>query len=70
MVTWLVRGVVAIVLVNLLTLVALQVAYAWHHGLEPRRNRRRANQRAFERLLAETIMDNRAKVSEPDGARS
>jgi hypothetical protein len=68
MLTWLVRGVVAIALVNLLTLVALHVAYAWHHGLKPRRARRRAGQRAFERLLAETILDNRTTESEPDGA--
>jgi hypothetical protein len=68
MLTWLVRGVVAIALVNLLTLVALHVAYAWHHGLKPRRARRRAVQRVFERLLAETILDNRTTESEPDGA--
>ncbi len=68
MLTWLVRGVVAIALVNLLTLVALHVAYAWHHGLKPRRDRRRARQRSFERLLAATILDDPTTVSEPDGA--
>lgn len=59
MLTWLVRGVVAIALINLATLVALHVAYAWHHWLSPRRTHRRARQRSFERLLAESIMDNR-----------
>jgi hypothetical protein len=64
MLTWLVRGAVVIALVNLVTLVALHVAYAWHHGLKPRRDRRRASQRSFERLLAETMMDNRATVAQ------
>ena len=59
MLTWLVRGVVTIALVNLATLVALHVAYAWHHWLSPRRAHRRARQRSFERLLAESIVDNR-----------
>lgn len=68
MLTWLVRVAAAIVLVNLLTLAALHVAYAWHHGLKPRRDRRRACQRSFERLLAESVMDNRATGPEPDGA--
>ena len=68
MLMWLVRGAVAIALVNLVTLVALHVAYAWHHGLKPKRARRRARQRSFERLLAETIMDNRATAAQPADA--
>lgn len=62
MLTWLVRGVVAIALVNLATLVALHVAYAWHHWLRPQRAHRRARQRSFERLLAESTMDNRGPM--------
>lgn len=68
MLTWLVRGVVAIAVVNLLTLVALHLAYAWHHWLRPRRDRRRASQRSFERLLVETVMDNRTPRPEPNEA--
>ena len=67
MLTWLVWGVVAITLVNLLTLVALHMAYTWHHWLKPRRDRRRASQQSFERLLAESVMDNRAAVPEANG---
>ena len=68
MLTWLVRGIIAIALINLVTLVALHLGYAWHHSLKPRRNHRRACQRSFERLLAESIMDNRATVPEPNEA--
>lgn len=68
MLTWLVRGIIAIALINLVTLVILRVAYAWRYSLEPRRNHRRARQRSFERILAETIVDNRATVPEPNGA--
>ena len=67
MLTWLVRGVVAIAVVNLSTLVALHLAYAWHHWLRPRRDRRRASQRSFERLLVETVVDNRTTMPEADG---
>jgi hypothetical protein len=68
MLTWIVRGAAAIAIVNLVALVALQVAYAWHHVLEPKRDRRRARQRSFERLLAETLVDNRATVAQPADA--
>ena len=68
MLTWIVRGAAAIAIVNLVALVALQVAYAWHHVLEPKRDRRRARQRSFERLLAEALVDNRATVAQPADA--
>ena len=68
MLMWLVWGAVGTVLVNLLTIVALQVAYAWHHGLKPRLLRRRATRRSFARLVAESIVENRATTPEPDRA--
>jgi len=65
--TWLVRGIVAIAIVNLVTLLALQVAYGWHHWLKPMRDDLRARQREFERLLwqsrPEQIVDDRSATS-------
>ena len=58
--TWLVRGIVAIALVNLVTLVALQMAYAWHHCLKPMRDGRRVRQAGFERLLRKSSVDGRS----------
>lgn len=57
MMTWLIRGIVAIALVNLATLVALQVAYGWHHWLKPMRENHRVRQREFERLLRQSNLD-------------
>jgi hypothetical protein len=57
MLTWLVRGIVAIALVNLATLVALQIAYGWHHWLKPMRDDLRIRQREFERLLRQSGLD-------------
>ena len=53
MLTWLGWGVASVALLNVLTLVALLVAYAWHCGLKPRLQRRRARQHSFEWLLAQ-----------------
>jgi len=44
-------AIVSTVLLNLLAILALVVAYAWNDWLRPRLARRRARQRAFERLL-------------------
>jgi hypothetical protein len=55
--TLLARGIAAIALVNLLSLVALQLAYAWHHWLKPMRDDLRARQREFERLLWQPSFD-------------
>lgn len=57
MLTWLVRGIVAIALVNVVTLAALQLAYAWHHWLKPMRDDLRARQREFERHLRQSRLD-------------
>ena len=54
MLTWLGWGVANVALLNVFTLVALLVAYAWHCGLKPRFQRRRARQHSFERLLAQS----------------
>ena len=53
MLTWLGWGVANVALLNVFTLVALLVAYAWHCGLKPRLHRRRARQHSFEWLLAQ-----------------
>jgi hypothetical protein len=64
------RSIVALVLVNLVTLIALQFAYAWHHWLVPKRDRRRARQRSFERLLAGPCTEDRvAEPHAPFGSR-
>ena len=57
MLTWLVRSIVAIALLNLVTLVALQVAYGWHHWLKPMLDGPRARRREFERLLRQSSLD-------------
>ena len=59
--TWLRWGVASVALLNVLTLVALVVAYAWHCGLKPKFQRRRARQHSFERLLAQPSVGTNAE---------
>jgi hypothetical protein len=56
-------GIAGIALLNLVVVVALGVAYAWHDGLRPRLERRRSRQRAFERLLAQSPRETEALMS-------
>lgn len=52
MLIWLLWSVGGIAVINVVALVALCVAYTWHHGLElVREERRHARQQPFERLL-------------------
>ena len=52
MLTWLVRGLGGLTLLNVSALFVLCAAYAWQHWLKPARYQRRTRQRGFERLLA------------------
>jgi hypothetical protein len=65
MLTMLGWAIAATMLLNLLTIVALVVAYAWNEWLCPKLARHRARQRAFERLLAHSTPDMVSMVSEP-----
>jgi hypothetical protein len=56
--SWLRWGVASFVVLNLVAMVCLGVAYAWHHGLKPRLTHRRTRQRAFEQVLTHTSLDN------------
>lgn len=58
MLNWLLWGAATVGLLNLAALLALIVAYAWHDGVKPWLTLRRARQHAFERLLAQTSIDN------------
>jgi len=58
MLNWLLWGGAIVGLLNLAAIVALIVAYAWHHGVKPWLRLRHARQRAFELLLAQTSLDN------------
>ena len=60
--------IAAIVLLNLSTIVALVVSYAWNDWLRPNLAHHRARQRAFERLLAHSTPDMVSMVSEPSYA--
>lgn len=52
MLIWLLWSVGGIAVINIVALVALCVAYTWHHGLKlVREERRHARQQPFERLL-------------------
>jgi hypothetical protein len=55
---WLRWGAASIALLNLVAMVSLVVAYAWHHGLKPRIAQRRTRQHRFERLLTQSRVDN------------
>ena len=64
-------GVAGIALLNVVTMASLAVAYGWHHGVKPRLGRRRARQRAFERLIAHSPLDNHSVVrAEPLAQRT
>jgi hypothetical protein len=63
--TMLAWGVAATALLNLLAIVALIVSYAWNDWLLPRLEHRRARQRAFEQLLAQSNLKRESMVSEP-----
>lgn len=63
MLTWLVRDIVSIVILSLVTLVALQMAYGWHHRLEPTRDHRRTRRRAFEGVLRRSSPDGSSTTS-------
>jgi len=54
MLGWSVAGTA---LLNLLAIVALVISYAWNDWLRPKLERRRARQRAFERLLYHSHVD-------------
>ena len=58
MLNWLLWSVAIVGLLNLAAIVALIVAYAWHHGVKPWFTHRRARQHAFELLLSQTSLDN------------
>ena len=58
MLNWLLWSGAIVGLLNLGAIVALVVAYAWHHAVKPWFTRRRARQYAFELLLAHTSIDN------------
>ena len=57
MLTWLTWGLRSIALLNVVAMVALYIAYGWHHRLKPMREHRRARTRAFERLLHQAGRD-------------
>ena len=68
MLTMLAWGVAATALLNLLAIVALIVSYAWNDWILPRLELRRARQRAFEQLLAQSNVKKESMVSEPSYA--
>ena len=52
MLIWMLWSIGGIAVINVAALVALCVAYTWHHGLKlTREERRHARRQAFERLL-------------------
>jgi len=52
MLIWLLWSIGGIAVINVAALIALCVAYTWHHGLKlAREERRQARQQPFERLL-------------------
>ena len=58
MLNWLIWGSAIVGLLNLAAIVALIVAYGWHHVVKPWFSQRRTRQHAFELLLAHTSIDN------------
>lgn len=58
MVSLLTRSIASIALLNLAAGLSLGAAFGWHHWLKPKLARRRARQRGFERLLAQSPIDN------------
>jgi hypothetical protein len=65
MLHWLRWSVASIAMLNLVGMASLAVAYGWHHRLKPRLDRRRRSQRAFERLIARSSLDNHPALTEP-----
>ena len=61
-------GVAGIVLINLVAGAALGAAFGWHRWLKPKFARREARQRSFERLLAQSPIDNTSPMPEPTEA--
>ena len=71
MLTWLLRGVTGLTLLNASALVVLCAAYAWQHWLKPVRDQRELRQRRFERLLARLTPHSVPRLSESqDGRRT
>ena len=66
--SWLLWVAATIALLNLVAMASLVVAYAWHHGLKPKLEHRRARQNHFERLLAVSCPDLLATVPESSSA--
>jgi hypothetical protein len=66
---WLRSGVASIALLNLVAMTSLAVAYGWNDRLKPKLDRRRGSQRAFERLIAHSPIDNHPALPEPSEAR-
>jgi uncharacterized membrane protein len=58
MLSYIVWAVATLLALNLAALVALILAYAWHHGVKPQVARRSARQNAFELLIANTSIEN------------
>lgn len=65
---WLRWSAASIVLLNVVAMVLLVGAYAWHHRVKPKLAHRRARQHAFERLIACTSLDNQATMPAPNDA--
>jgi len=61
-------GIAGFALINLLAALAVGVAFGWHQWMKPKIERRRARQRTFERLLAQSPIDNTSPLPEPSDA--
>ena len=69
MLTWLLRGLTGLTLLNVSALVVLCAAYAWQHWLKPARVQREDRQRGFERLLSRLTPHGVPRVTERPDAR-
>jgi hypothetical protein len=69
MLTWLLRGLTGLTLLNVSALAVLCAAYAWQHWLKPVRDQRERRQRGFERLLSRLTPHGVPRVSEREDAR-
>ena len=61
-------GITGFALINLIVVLALGAAFGWHHWMKPKVERRRTRQRSFERLLAQSPIDNTTPIPEPGDA--
>jgi hypothetical protein len=61
-------GVTGFALINLIAALTLGAAFGWHQWMKPKFERRRARQRTFERLLAQSPIDNTSPLPEPSDA--